>query len=226
MGIHKCFRDGFVFSSGEFYKHHGAYTSAQERPLVCDKCWSTSGGFHAHGRFKRGLVTLRNLTTTKIKIWKHRWLCLCCDRTMSIGPPDVLPHIPHCTLIIIALLWAYLEGNNGIHNSIPPQLDDAPSPRTLARYLKRAKAVCKETMQVIKEVLIEIKGPRPWDSAFSQGLSPPERISEWHREPEKAEILWRALAMLINSDALLDTPCLFMARAKTKTRNKRSGFLL
>ncbi len=227
MDILKCFQDGFIFASGEFIMHQGAYTSTPERPTLCDKCQSTSGDFHAHGRFKRRLITLRNWTTTKIQIWKQRWLCLCCDRTMSTGPPDTLPYIPYCTMIIMALLWSYLNGNNGIHNSIPVQFDDAPSPRTLERYLHRAKAICEETKQTIEEVLSKIKRSKPWDKLFSKGLSPPERLNGLHRDPDKSVILWQVLAMLLaSSDAHLDTPCLLMARVIAKNQNRISRFLL
>ena len=227
MGILICFRDGFIFASGEYFLHQGAYTAIAQRPNACNKCQDESGAFYAHGRFKRGLFTFKNHTITKIKIWKNRWLCLCCNRTMSNGPPDILPHMPYCTSVIVVILWSYLNGNKGIHDSIPPQLDYAPSPRTLARYLKRAKVVCKETYQAIKEVLLEMRRPRPWDKAFAQGLSPPERLNKWHRKPEASTNLWRALAMLLtNSDAFLDTPCFLMARAITKIQNKNSSFLL
>ena len=115
------------------------------------------------GRYKRWLKTLKKAALMPVRIWKQRWLYLCCKRTMSTGPSDVLPYIRICTLLIVALLWTYLEGGKGIHKSIPQELDEAATPRTLARHLKRAKAVCLETQQAIREVLIKIKEPRPWD---------------------------------------------------------------
>ncbi len=221
-----CFRDGFIFTSGEFFRHQGAYTNVPQRPGICDKCHSDAGSFHAHGRFKRTLSTLKQWTITKISLWKHRWLCLKCNRTMSTGPPDVLPYKHYCTLIIVAFLWGYLNGNSSIHNSMPPQLENGPSPRTITRYLNRAKAVCEETYQAIKEVL-NLKNTEPCDEVFAQGLSPPERLKKWHRDPKEAFNLWRVLAvLLIHSDAIMDTPCFFMARARLINQNKNITFLL
>lgn len=227
MGLLPGFRDGFVLACVEYFFYQGAYTCVPKRPTVCDKCQSDSGSFHAHGRYKRSLITLKDWALTRIRIWKHRWLCLCCGRTMSTGPPDVLAYIPICTLVIVALLWAYLEGQSGMHRSIPEELEGAAEPRTLARYLRRAKAVCLETQQLIREVLLEIKEPRPWDECFAEGLSPPERLIKKHPRPSLIAILWRALAMLlIGSETLSASPCLLMARAQTKAAERGSRFLL
>jgi len=146
---------------------------------------------------------------------------------MSNGTPDVLPYVPNCTLVILALLWAYLEGGKGIHKSIPQEFYDAAAPRTLARYVKRAQAVCLETQQAIREVLIEVRDPRPWDESFHQGLSPPESLTKRYRDSTSATILWRSLAILaLGSKTLLATPSLLMARARHKAEQRKSRFLI
>ena len=207
MGLLSGFRDGFVFTSGKYFLYQGAYTSVPERPCLCDKCHSDSGCFHAHGRYTRWVKTLKDAVLTPVRVWRQRWLCLCCGRTMSNGTPDVLPYVPNCTLVILALLWAYLEGGKGMHESIPQGLYDAATPRTLARYVKRAKAVCLETQQAIREVLIEARDPRPWDESFHQGLSPPQSLRKRQRDSASATILWRSLAILfLGSKTLLATP--------------------
>lgn len=227
MGLLSNFQDGLVFVSQVFFRHQGVYACVPDRPVVCNKCRSDSGCFHAHGRYKRWLITFRKQALTRVRVWKHRWLCLCCGRTMSTGPQDALPNVAVCTLVIVALLWVYLEGDNGIHKCIPQELDRAASPRTLARYLKRAKAACLETQQAIREVLIEIIEPRPWDECFAEGLSPPEKLIKRHREPSTVSTLWRALEMLfIGSETLSTTPCILMARARTKSEHRNCRFLL
>jgi hypothetical protein len=146
---------------------------------------------------------------------------------MSNGTPDVLPYVPNCTLVILALLWSYLEGGKGIHKSIPQELDEAATPRTLARYLKRAKAVCLETQQAIREILMEIREPRPWDESFHHGLSPPESLSKRYRDSSKVTTLWRSLTiLLIGSKTLSATPSLLMARARHKAEQRISRFLI
>ena len=219
--------EGLVFTSGDFFLFQGAYTRVPQRPLICDKCDSHSGCFHAHGRYKRSLISFKKHQLKQIKVWMHRWLCLCCGRTMSNGPLDVIRYMPNCTLVIVAVLWAYLHGGKGIYNSIDPQLEEAAAPRTLARYLKRAKAVCRQTQQAIRKVLIDLKEPRPWDQCFAHGLSPPERLLNRHRDAAGTRILWQALAMLrIGALNLSTAPCLLMARARTLAQLRQCRFLL
>jgi len=162
-----------------------------------------------------------------VRVWKHRWLCLCCGRTMNTGPPDVLPYIPLCTLVIVMLLWGYLNGETGTHNAFPKELEHSVGARTLARYLKRAKALCLNTQQAIREVLIEQKEPRPWEECFHSGLSPPPSLTKRHREPSPAGMLWRALSMLLyGSKTLSASPCLLMARAREKSEQRLAPFLV
>ncbi|MDY6953707.1 MAG: hypothetical protein SWE60_19540 [Thermodesulfobacteriota bacterium] len=147
---------------------------------------------------------------------------------MNTGPLDVLPYHPFCTLVIIILLWSYLDGQSGIRHCIPGELADDVTARTLARYLKRAKTVCLETQQAIREVLIETKEPRPWEESFFRGLSPPQTLIERHRrDPSQTGILWRALAMLLRgSETPSASPCLLMTRAREKSDERKSRFLI
>jgi len=227
MGLVSGFRDGLIFASDLFFWNQGAYSCAPKRPCVCDKCFSRSGAFHSHGRYRRWVKTLRAFTLTSVRVWKHRWFCLCCGRTMSAGPPDVLPHLPFCTLVVVLLLWSYLDGGKGTHNAFPEELGHSIGARTLARYLKRAKALSLKTQQVIREVLIEQKEPRPWEECFGSGLSPPESLIVRHPEPSPAAKLWRALAMLLQgSQTLSASPCLLMARARAKAEQRLAPFLI
>ena len=227
MGLVSGFQDGLVFASNLFFLHQGAYSCAPKKPTVCDKCLSRSVCFHAHGRYKRWVKTMKDFVLTAVRVWKHRWLCLCCGRTMSTGPPDVLPYIPFCTLVVVALLWCYLDGEKGIVNALPPELEHTVGTRTLARYLKRAKALCLKTQQAIREVLIEQKEPRPWEECFQSGLSPPASLIRRHREPSPSGMLWRTLAMLLKgSQTLAASPCLLMARAREKAEQRQAPFLL
>jgi hypothetical protein len=146
---------------------------------------------------------------------------------MSNGTDDVIAHVPNCTLVIAALLWCYFQSGNGIYKGTGSKLDQAAVPRTLARYLARAKAVATNTQQAIREVLIAIKEPRPWDQGFKHGLSPPPGLLTRHHNAHKTHLLWRALAMLIHStESLCVNPCLIMARAKIRTELLNSRFLI
>ena len=217
--------DGFVFVSDQVFKHQGAYTMIPQRPDACDKC--AGGSLHAHGRYKRSLQTLKNWILCRVKVWRHRWLCLCCGRTMSNGTPDVVSHVPNCTLVIATLLWAYFLSGKGIVKGSGEPIEDAASPRTLSRYLKRAKAVSTTTQQALREVLIQISEPRPWDEGFAYGLPPPSELIKRHRGSNAVESLWRALTMLkIGAKKLRITACLLMARAKIRTGVTRTRFLL
>ena len=220
-------KDGLVFTSAKFFKHQGAYTHVPKRPDICDKCDSRSGRFHAHGRYQRSLNTFKDHVVKRIKLWKHRWLCLCCGRTMSNGSEDVAAYKQNCTLVIVALLWAYLESGKGLHNCIPQKLHPAASPKTLNRYFKQAKTVCQQTQQVIRQVLIELTEPRPWDDCFSHGLSPPKGFFKRHRDVPNTRDLWRTLSMLrMGSKNLSKAPCLLMARARTAAQQKHLRLLV
>jgi len=50
---------------------------------------------------------------------------------MSNGSEDIVAYKQNCTLVIVALLWAYLESGKGLHNCIPGKLYQAASPKTL-----------------------------------------------------------------------------------------------
>ena len=228
MVLHAGFRDGLIFTSDLFFRHQGAYSCVPKRPMICDKCFSDSGSFHAHGRYKRYLKTMKNWVVTRVQVWKHRWLCLCCGRTMNTGPPDALPYVPVCTLFIIILLWSYLDGERGLYHSIPGPLSNDTTARSVARYIKRAKRACVQTQQAIREVFMEIKEPRPWEECFFRGLSPPASLIERHRrDPSQVGILWRALAMLLRgSETLKAFPCHLMARAREKSEQRRYPFLI
>jgi hypothetical protein len=146
---------------------------------------------------------------------------------MNNGTADVLAYVPNCTLMIAALLWAYFQNEVGYYKHCDGHLDQAAAPRTLARYIKRAKAVCRTTQQVIRQVLIERSEPRPWDQGFAHGLSPPDWLIKRHRNSDATGILWRALAMLdIGAKKLLIAPCVLMARAKIKSEIHNIRFLL
>jgi hypothetical protein len=227
MGLASGFQDGLIFVSDMFFRHQGAYGCIPKRPITCNKCHSDSGRFHSHGRYRRWLKTVKKGEVTVVRIWKHRWLCLCCGRTRNTGPPDSLPYRRICTLLIVALLWTYLDGKRGVQSSIVPELDDAASSRTLARYLKRAKALCLKTQQAIREVLIEQKEPRPCEECFNSGLSPPADLINRHREPSAPGMLWRTLSMLLKgSETLATPPCLLMARAREKAEQRQAPFLI
>ena len=134
MDLFSGFRDGWIFTSDMFFFHQGAHNCVPKRPMICDKCYSDSGSFHAHGRYKRRLKTMKKWVLTRVLVWKHRWLCLCCGRTMSTGPPDVLPYLPFCTLVIVILLWSYLEGQKGIRNCIPGEFADDVTARRQGKH--------------------------------------------------------------------------------------------
>jgi hypothetical protein len=128
---------------------------------------------------------------------------------------------------MVIVLWSYLDGKRGLRNCIPGRLSNDTTARSVARYLKRAKRVCMKTQQAIREVLMEIKEPRPWEECFFSGLSPPQSLLERHRDPSQVTILWRALAMLLRgSETLSASPCLLMARARKKAEQRRSPFMM
>lgn len=226
MASQPSFRNGLLFTSRSFFRHKGAYAFVPSPPIVCDKCSIRSGLFRAHGRFKRSLVTLRNSVLISVKIWKYRWLCLNCRCTMSTGPADTLPHIGNCTLVIVVLLWTYLEGDTGLQHSIFPDMTGSAEPRTLARYLKRARHGRADTQRAITTELTKTEESRQRFKRLIRKLTPPDKLGKRFRNPEAMNDLWCTLALLLNSaDGLSIDPCLLMERVTTEARKQGLRFL-
>ena len=146
---------------------------------------------------------------TRVFVRKQRWLEVATGRTCHSRPPDDLPWLHFCTLVIAVKLWSWLDGGRGVASapSVIVDQQDRPSPRTVQRWLSRALPMAMEFQQAIRLAVIERSEPRPVETLFPGGLSPPGQVVRrpW-RDPPALDKLWRALAMLLGGALGLCVP--------------------
>jgi hypothetical protein len=126
-----------------------------------------------------------------------------------------------CVLVYVLALFGWLSSPRGAHAHEPLILDaddvQAPSARTMQRWLRRALPSALETQQAYRLAVIERCEPRPVESLFSGGLSPPVGIRRSWRDPPLVASLWRAFALTLGAALKLDLPAaLLLAEARCK----------
>jgi hypothetical protein len=166
-------------------------------------------GWHRHGSFRRRLLTVVRGSLTRVFVQKQRWLEVATGRTCHSRPPDDLPWLHFCSLVIAVRLWSWLDGEHGVQSAPVVVVDeqDRPCPRTVQRWQSRAQPCAMEIQQAIRLAVIERSEPRPVETLFPGGLSPPGHMLRrpW-RDPPALDKLWRALAMLLGGALGLCVP--------------------
>ena len=182
-------------------------------------------GWQGHGYFPRRLWVLEGGQLRRCRLWKRRWRHPA-QGTCHSRPPDDLGRLSVCALAFVLALFGWLSGPGGVHTHEPvfPDLGSTPSPRTAQRWLARTLPQALATQQAIRLAVIERCEPRPVESLFPSGLSPPEGFSRrrW-RDPPQAAILWRAFALLLGAASRLGTPAaLLLAEARGRKSQGQS----
>jgi hypothetical protein len=176
------------------------------------------GRWHSHGYFERRLWMLRGGQLVRRRLWKRRWLHHGEGRTCHSRPPEDVPSLWSCTLVVVLKLWGLLDGGAGLHTSVEvlPSLEEHARPRTVSRWLRRAATHALELQQAVRRAVIERCEPRPIERLFPTGLSPPQDlVSRRWRDPLAVATLWRALALLLVGAIELSVPsALLLAEAR------------
>ena len=189
------------------------------------------GGWDAHGYFLRLLWMLSDGKLVRRRLWKQRWLQPDEGRTCHSRPPEDIPSLGCCSLIVVLKLWSLLDGDDGCHNSgdeVVPELRGHVDARTVERWLHRALPHALELQQAALRALIERCEPRPVERLFPTGLSPPRGLlhRRW-RDPSLVASLWRALAVIVVGATELCIPASLLlaeARGRCGTPGRRSIF--
>ena len=116
-------------------------------------------------------------------------------------------------------LFGWLAAPCGLqtHEPIIADLKSAPSSRTLQRWLQRALPGALETQQAYRLAVIERCEPRPVESLFPGGLSPPQWSRRPWRDPPLVASLWRAFALILGAAVKLPLPAaVLLAEARCK----------
>jgi hypothetical protein len=187
-------------------------------------------GWHAHGYFERRLFVLVGGDVSRVRLWKRRWLAPDRAHTCHSRPPDDVPSVWSCSLIVLLTLWGWLDGPDGVERArgVVPGLEDHASSRTARRWLLRALPHALELQQRVRLAVVERSEPRPPEILFPSGLSPPEGLGRrrW-RAPDAIEQLWRALGLLFLGSAKLRVPAsLLLAEARRRGATSRPSWPL
>ncbi len=187
-------------------------------------------GWHAHGYFERRLYVLEGGCPRRMRLWKRRWLAPGGAHTCHSRPPDDVPSVGSCSLIVLLSLWAWLDGDHGVERCRQAfaSMEGHTSSRTARRWLLRALPHALELQQRVRLAVVERSEPRPPEILFPSGLSPPVGLvgRRW-QAPDTIEQLWRALALVFLGSAKLRVPSsLLLAEARRRGTTSRPSWPL
>lgn len=194
----------FVSASIYRRRHDGSLLFAGTRP--------ESGSWHGHGYFARFIWAIQGRSLVRVKLWKHRWLEVGASTTKHSRSDEETPSAAVCSTIFVLLLWTWLDSDEGLgHKDRREPIVgfglECGSARTVQRALHRLLPQALKIQQALRRAVIERSEPRPVESLFRGGLSPPKALlrRRW-KAPSAVEALWRALAILFSGALLLDVP--------------------
>jgi hypothetical protein len=158
-------------------------------------------GWHGHGYFEKTLTMLAGGKPVEIRLRKHRWLDTTTGETCHSRPPDDPELLRFGTLIVFLRVWGWVNSEVGFHRrrEVHEGLESGcGSDRTVQRWASRAVSEAMEIQQAIRLSIMEEAEPRPVESLFRGGLSPPDAVMKrrWQSLSD-VETLWRAYAMLL-----------------------------
>lgn len=170
----------------------GEYVYYGERPGT---------GWHGHGYFTKTLTVLVGGAPARMRLSKHRWRLAGSNETVHSRPPGDPELLRFCTLIVFLRVWGWMSSPVGFHRrrEVHGGLESGcGSDRTVQRWAARAMSEALEIQQAVRLSIIEESEPRPVESLFRGGLSPPDAVMKrrW-LSPADVETLWRACAMLL-----------------------------
>lgn len=182
-------------------------------------------GWQGHGYFSRRMWCLRAGELIRVRIWKHRWWHPK-KGTCHSRPHDEMGRLSVCVLVYVLALFGWLSAPCGLHDHEPIwfDLNKTPSRRTLQRWLQRALPTALETQQAYRLAVIERCEPRPVESLFPRGLSPPEWSRRPWRDPPLVASLWRAFALILGAAVKRPLPAaLLLAEARGKEADAKTS---
>jgi hypothetical protein len=220
-GCEEWVRDS-LFALGGIYTPlgNGEYAFAGIRP---------GSDWHGHGYFPKTLTMLVDGAPVAVLLLKHRWKNTITGRTVHSRPPDDPVLLRFCTLIVFLRVWAWVSSPVGFHRrrELCEELESGcGSDRTVQRWTARALEEAMEIQQAIRLSIIEESEPRPVESLFDGGLSPPHVVTRkrW-KTPTGLGILYRGYAMLLVTAKKLATHASYLlAGARRRWPSTKTPF--
>lgn len=191
---------GLGLVTGAYGRRGGELVFMGERP---------GPGWVGHGYYVISPATLVACRVARVRLWKHRWRERATGRTCHSEPPDTIVRGRFSTLVLVLVLWGWLDGEAGLHRHRArlPELEGTASLRTLQRWLRRTAAVGLAIQQAVRRAIIERCEPRPAEHLLLAGRDPPVRIlAPGWANPNGVEALWRGLALLFRGAVELEVP--------------------
>lgn len=208
----------------------GVYTVLGDGVLVYSGI-RPGADWHGHGFFPKTLTMLRNGMPRKVKLLKHRWKDTVSGITAHDRPREDPVFVRFCSLVVFLRVWAVISSEKGFHNreELFEGLESGcGSDRTVQRWTARCMENAMLIQQAIRLVIIEEVEPRPVESLFVGGLSPPHDVAQrrW-KSPQNFNSLYRGYAMLLVTANKLATHASFLlagARRRWPGPEKTFGF--
>lgn len=131
--------------------------------------------WHAHGYFTKNLLFWEDERLVLRQVHKRRWRQTKTHQTCHSRPPHDPPYIRVSTPLIVLVLCLAVAISVMCDANADVQI--CRSARTIQRWRARARSVGLYLQHAIRHALIEICEPRPVESLFEGGLSPPSPTS-------------------------------------------------
>ena len=136
--------------------------------------------------------------------------------------PNEMAQLSMGALGYVIAIFGWLQATVGLHRHTPllEDLRQRPSSRTLQRWLKRALPNARKTQQAFRLAVIERCEPRPVETLFPRGLSPPVEDRRPWRDLPAVSGLWQAYAFIIGASMRLSIPAaILLAEARGRKIN-------
>lgn len=181
--------------------------------------------WHVHGwTVARPWVVTAGLRR-RVTVRKRRWRRADRTGTCHSRPPDDLG-VRSDALLVVLELWCWLDAAVGLERYVGP-FPAGPARRTVQRWLARALPLALQTQHALRRAIIERSEPRPLETLFPRGLSPPEALRSRWRDHAPVSPLWRGLAFLLVGASKLGCPLApLLAEARRRWTAPRDRFLL
>ena len=181
--------------------------------------------WYGHGYFGRWMWVLVAGEPVRIRLRKHRWRRKGANETCHSRPPGEVGSRKVCMLLLVLLIWQWLDGDRGIHDAREKHAEflSVVSKRTVQRYLHWLQPQGLTLQQFIREAVIERSEPRPVERLFPGGLPPPGRLRRhgW-TDHENVIQLWTGLALAFGAAIKLETPAaVLLAEARGRYAQNR-----
>ncbi len=183
--------------------------------------------WHAHGWMWKWQCRLRKGHVAWVVVYKRRWRLKGTNRTCHSRPLDDGICSSFVSIIVALRIIGVIDSPVGFHGRdevLEALTEGAGSDRTVQRWVARAQGEAMSIQQAIRLVIIEEVEPRPVESLFRGGLSPPIAVASrrWH-SPRSIFVLWNAYAMLLLASSKLAKPATYLlAEARRRCQSTKT----